>query len=113
MPARRHRRIHDSLPDTVGRVEIANSRLRLSRELQATSSGEVLPKRACSVCARRRRRYYRPMPLSLRDVYAARRIVYRTLRPTPLLQHPLLNQETGLDVYVKHENHNPTSAFKV
>jgi len=51
--------------------------------------------------------------LSLRDVYAARRVVYRTLRPTPLLRHPLLNEETGLDVYVKHENHNPTSAFKV
>jgi threonine dehydratase len=53
------------------------------------------------------------MSLSLRDVYAARRIVYRTLRPTPLLQHPLLAQETGLDIHVKHENHNPTSAFKV
>jgi threonine dehydratase len=51
--------------------------------------------------------------LSLRDVYAARRIVYRTLRPTPLLQHPLLNQATGLDLFVKHENHNPTNAFKV
>ena len=23
------------------------------------------------------------------------------------------DQETGLDVYVKHENHNPTSAFKI
>src|SRR5687767_15549809 len=53
------------------------------------------------------------MSLSLRDVYAARRVVYRTLRPTPLLRHPLLNQETGLDVYVKHENHNPTGAFKI
>ena len=53
------------------------------------------------------------MPLSLRDVYAARRVVYRTLRPTPLLQHPLLNQATGLDLFVKHENHNPTNAFKV
>jgi threonine dehydratase len=53
------------------------------------------------------------MALALRDVYAARRFVYRTLRPTPLLKHPLLARETGLDVYVKHENHNPTSAFKV
>ena len=53
------------------------------------------------------------MTLSLRDVYAARRFVYRALRPTPLLRHPLLVQETGLDLYVKHENHNPTSAFKV
>jgi threonine dehydratase len=51
--------------------------------------------------------------LTLRDVYAARRRVYRTLRPTPLLRHPLLNQATGLDIVVKHENHNPTNAFKV
>lgn len=53
------------------------------------------------------------MPLTLADVYAARRIVYRTLRPTPLLQHALLHAETGLDIHVKHENHNPTNAFKV
>ncbi len=53
------------------------------------------------------------MSLGLADVYAARRIVYRTLRPTPLLQHALLGAETGLDLYVKHENHNPTTAFKV
>jgi threonine dehydratase len=51
--------------------------------------------------------------LSLAEVYAARRLIYRTLRPTPLMQHPLLGSETGLDIYVKHENHNPTSAFKV
>ena len=53
------------------------------------------------------------MPLTLADVYAARRIVYRTLRPTPLLSHPLLDAETGLRILVKHENHNPTSAFKI
>jgi threonine dehydratase len=46
-------------------------------------------------------------------VLAARRVVYRTLRQTPLMRHPLLNEETGLDLYVKHENHNPTNAFKV
>ena len=51
--------------------------------------------------------------LALVDVLAARRIVYRTLRPTPLLQHALLQAETNLDLYVKHENHNPTGAFKI
>ena len=51
--------------------------------------------------------------LSLLDVYAARRRVYATLRPTPLLKHPLLDAALGLDIYVKHENHNPTNAFKV
>ena len=29
------------------------------------------------------------------------------------MRHPLLALETGLDIRVKHENHNPTGAFKV
>jgi threonine dehydratase len=52
-------------------------------------------------------------PLTLAGVRAARDVVYRTLRSTPLLSHPLLKARTGLDIYVKHENHNPTGAFKV
>jgi len=53
------------------------------------------------------------MPPTLADVYAARPRVLRLVRPTPLLRHPLLETETGLDILVKHENHNPTGAFKV
>jgi len=52
-------------------------------------------------------------PPTLHDIYAARERVYRLVRPTPLLRHPLLARETGLDLFVKHENHNPTCAFKV
>src|SRR5207249_254538 len=51
--------------------------------------------------------------LTLHDIYAARERVYRVVRPTPLMRHPLLAIETGLEIYVKHENHNPTGAFKV
>jgi threonine dehydratase len=50
---------------------------------------------------------------TLKDVYAARPRVYGVLKPTPLMRHPLLAAETGLDIYVKHENHNPTGAFKI
>ena len=50
---------------------------------------------------------------TLTDIYAARERVYRVVRPTPLLRHPLLSAETGVDILVKHENHNPTGAFKV
>ena len=50
---------------------------------------------------------------TLKDVYQARSRVYRVVRPTPLMRHPLLAAETGLDIFVKHENHNPTCAFKV
>jgi threonine dehydratase len=51
--------------------------------------------------------------ITLPDIHAARETVYRTLQPTPLLKHPLLDLETGLDIRVKHENHNPTGAFKI
>jgi threonine dehydratase len=52
-------------------------------------------------------------PPTLKDIYLARPRVYRVLKPTPLMRHPLLAAEAGLDVYVKHENHNPTGAFKI
>ena len=52
-------------------------------------------------------------PPNLQDIYAARQRIADVIRPTPLLRHPLLADETGLDIWVKHENHNPTSAFKV
>jgi threonine dehydratase len=51
--------------------------------------------------------------VTLHDIYAARERVYRAVRPTPLMRHALLTRETGLDILVKHENHNPTGAFKV
>jgi len=50
---------------------------------------------------------------TLDDIRAARRPVYDALRPTPLAFHPLLAEALGLSVRVKHENHNPTGAFKV
>ena len=51
--------------------------------------------------------------IDLTVVYAARPRVAKVIRPTPLMRHPLLAAETGLDIQVKHENHNPTGAFKV
>ena len=52
-------------------------------------------------------------PPTLHDIYAARERVQPVIRRTPLMKHPLLAAETGLDILVKHENHNPTGAFKV
>ena len=52
-------------------------------------------------------------PPSLQDVYGARPRVYASLKPSPLLKHPLLDEALGLNVWVKHENHNPTCAFKI
>jgi threonine dehydratase len=50
---------------------------------------------------------------TLDDVHAAREHVSAVVRPTPLMRHPLLCNETGLEIFVKHENHNPTGSFKV
>lgn len=50
---------------------------------------------------------------TLNDIYAARARIADVIRPTPLMRHPLLVTETGIDLWVKHENHNPTSAFKI
>ncbi len=52
-------------------------------------------------------------PPSLDDVRAARERIAAHIRPTPLMRHPLLDAESGLEIHVKHENHNPTGAFKV
>lgn len=52
-------------------------------------------------------------PPTLNDVYAARERIAPHLQPTALLRHPLLDEATGLSIWVKHENHNPTCAFKV
>jgi threonine dehydratase len=49
----------------------------------------------------------------LPEIRAARRRIADIINPTPLLRHPLLAQELGLDLWVKHENHNPTGAFKL
>ena len=50
---------------------------------------------------------------TLTDIRAARERIADIIHPTPLMRHALLVQELGLDLWVKHENHNPTGAFKV
>jgi len=44
---------------------------------------------------------------------AAREIVYEAMPPTPQYAWPLLAAHLGAEVWVKHENHTPTGAFKV
>ena len=53
------------------------------------------------------------IPPTIEDVRRARATLQGLIRETPLMQHPLLAAESGLDIHVKHENHNPTGAFKV
>lgn len=43
----------------------------------------------------------------------AAELVYRAMPPTPQYAWPLLCEALGTQVWVKHENHTPTGAFKV
>lgn len=51
--------------------------------------------------------------ITIQDVFKARQTIVPYLQPTPLHPYHGLNQWLGAKVYVKHENHNPTGAFKV
>ena len=49
----------------------------------------------------------------LRDVLDAQRLLAPYLDRTPLRRYPILDALAGAELYVKHENHLPTGAFKV
>ncbi len=53
-------------------------------------------------------------PILFEDVLAARERLRPHLLPTPLRHYPALDERVGggIHVFVKHENHNPTNAFK-
>jgi len=53
------------------------------------------------------------LSLSLEELEQAAKLVYRYMAPTPQYAWPLLAQRAGCEVWVKHENHTPTGAFKV
>ncbi len=47
------------------------------------------------------------------NIYKARKAVYQSLKKTHLIHYPGLSQMTGAEIYIKHENHNPTGSFKI
>lgn len=51
--------------------------------------------------------------LTLPEIQEAAALIYRILPATPQYAWPLLGQRFGAEVWVKHENHLPTGAFKV
>jgi threonine dehydratase len=50
---------------------------------------------------------------TLGELEDAARLVHAAFPPTPQYAWPLLAQRAGAEVWVKHENHTPTGAFKV
>ncbi|WP_299294733.1 threonine dehydratase [uncultured Tateyamaria sp.] len=51
--------------------------------------------------------------LTLTDLQEVAAFVQARMAPTPQHHWPLLSAKTGAEVWVKHENHTPTGAFKV
>ena len=49
----------------------------------------------------------------LAELEDAQRVVAEAMPPTPQYRWPGLCRRTGCEVWVKHENHTPTGAFKV
>lgn len=47
------------------------------------------------------------------ELESAAQLVYRAMPATPQYSWPLLNAALGTELWVKHENHTPTGAFKV
>jgi threonine dehydratase len=52
-------------------------------------------------------------PPTYADIVAAAPAVHRYLKPTPLYEWPALSQLLDCRYFLKHENHTPTTAFKV
>ncbi|MEM8790119.1 MAG: threonine dehydratase [Pseudomonadota bacterium] len=50
---------------------------------------------------------------SLDQLEAAHTLVQTRMPPTPQYNWPLLSERLGTELWVKHENHTPTGAFKV
>ncbi len=53
------------------------------------------------------------MKPTIQGVFKARKSVYSLLKPTALIEYPLLSHALGCRALVKHENHNPTGSFKI
>lgn len=52
-------------------------------------------------------------PISISETIRSRSIVGNFIKPTQLIYYEGLSRLIGADVYLKHENHNPTGTFKI
>lgn len=50
---------------------------------------------------------------SIEELDRAAQIVRAVVPPTPQYAWPLLGERTGANLWIKHENHTPTGAFKI
>ena len=53
------------------------------------------------------------MHFNSEELFSAATLVHQVVPPTQQFPWPLLAQHAGCEVWIKHENHTPTGAFKV
>ena len=56
---------------------------------------------------------FKDYPISINEVIRAKAIVSNFLRATELTYYTGLSKAIGTEIYIKHENHNPTGTFKI
>ena len=54
-----------------------------------------------------------PFNITRASIEAAQDTIYATMPATPQYSWPQINTRAGCEVWVKHENHTPTGAFKI
>src|SRR5438477_9070043 len=47
------------------------------------------------------------------EMEQARQLVYEAIQPTAQYTWPLLNERSGAELWIKHENHGPVGSFKI
>ncbi len=52
-------------------------------------------------------------PISITEVFRAKNVVESYLRPTSLIYYQGLSSVIDAEVFIMHENHNPTGTFKI
>jgi threonine dehydratase len=56
---------------------------------------------------------FKNYPISVHEVIRARALVSSFVKPTALIRYEGLSRLLEAEVFVKHENHNPTGTFKI
>ena len=52
-------------------------------------------------------------PISLNEVIRARSVIAPFIKPTQLIRYEGLSRLLSAEIFIKHENHNPTGTFKI
>src|SRR5277367_3636210 len=78
-----------------------------------TARSRAHPSKSSAAAATNKRALDPMISFELQELESAAALVYRVMPPTPVHAWPKLSTRLGCELFVKHENHTPTGAFKV